>query len=117
MKEQLSSSERTWALIAHLASFAGYVLPLFGNIIGPVIVYALKKDDSAFVADQARESINFQISFVIYSVIAGILLVVLVGIILLAILPILQLIFVVIASVKASDGQYYRYPMTIRFLK
>ncbi|OEH92442.1 DUF4870 domain-containing protein [Bacillus solimangrovi] len=115
--QPVTKNERTWGLMAHLASFAGYILPLFGNILGPLIVYLIKKDESEFIADQARESLNFQISFLIYAIVSGFLIIILVGAFLLAILPILQLIFVIIAAIKANDGVNYRYPMTIRFIK
>lgn len=109
--------ERTWAMFCHLAALAKYVLPAFGNIIGPLVIWLIKKDQSWFVDDQGKESLNFQISMTIYLIIAGISIFVLIGIVLFPLLLILDLIFVVIAAIKANEGVPYRYPLTIRFIK
>ena len=114
--QEISKDDRTWAMFAHLAAIVGLVVP-FGHIIGPLIVWLLKRDQSAFIDDQGKESVNFQISFTIYMIISGILILLLVGIALLAILPILCVVFVIIAAIKSNEGVWYRYPLTIRFIK
>src|SRR4051812_28201730 len=74
-----TSDERTWAMVAHLSAFSGHFVP-FGHVIGPLLVWLLKRDTSAFVNDQAKEALNAQISVTIYGVVAGILCFFLIGI-------------------------------------
>ena len=119
----LSQDDKTWGLLSHLSSFAGYIIP-FGHIIGPVVVYFIKKDQSAFVADQAKEAINFQISVTIYAIVLAIVGFILsfvgIGFILwavLALLPVAQAIFAILAAIKANGGEAYRYPASIKLIK
>ena len=111
-----SKEERQWAMFCHLAALAGFVIP-FGNIIGPLILWVLKKDESSYIDYHGKESVNFQISISIYVVISLILILVLVGIVLLAGIGIMSIVFLVIAALKANDGVYFSYPLTIRFIK
>ena len=108
--------ERMWGMFCHLSALAGFIIP-FGNIIGPLVIYSLKKDEYAFVADQGKESLNFQISVLIYIGIGLITIVLLVGILFLIFIPLIAIILTVIAAVRANDGEYYRYPLCIRFIK
>lgn len=108
--------ERMWGMLCHLTALAGFIIP-FGNIIGPLIIYSMKKDEYAFVADQGKESLNFQISVLIYLAISLVLLLLVVGIMFLMVIPLIALILTVVASVRANDGEYYRYPLCIRFIK
>ncbi|GAA0349201.1 DUF4870 domain-containing protein [Bacillus horti] len=114
---QLSKEERMWGTLCHLSAFAIFLLPFGGNFLGPLVVYLLKKNDYPFVADQGIESLNFQISLLIYTVISAMLIIVLIGLIGLFLIPIIGFIFVVIASLRANDGVRYRYPFTIRILR
>jgi uncharacterized Tic20 family protein len=109
--------DRTWAMIAHLSALAGYTIVPLGNIIAPLIIWLVKKDQSWFVDDQAKEALNFQISMTIYAIISGILVIVLIGIALLIILYVVGVILIIIATIKANDGYQYRYPLTIRLIK
>lgn len=113
---QPQQEERTWAALCHAAAFATFVLPSFGSIIGPLVVWLIKKDVSPFVNDQGKEALNFQISCFIYFLIAGILCFILIGIPLLIALAVFWLIEVIVASVNASNGVAHRYPLTIRFV-
>jgi len=115
-EEAVSKDARTFGMLCHLLAFAGFVIPL-GNIIGPLIIWLLKKDEYPFVDDQGKESLNFQISLLIYLLISGILVIVVIGIVLLIALGIFMIIMVIIATIKANEGQKYRYPLTIRLLK
>lgn len=108
--------ERMWGMLCHLSALSGCVIP-FGNIIGPLIIYSMKKEEYAFVADQGKESLNFQFSMLTYLIISGIAVLFIVGIFLLIVVGLAALILTVIASVKANDGEYYRYPLTIQFIK
>jgi len=107
---------RMWAMVAHISALSGFVIP-FGNILGPLIVWLLKKNEMAFVADQGKEALNFNISMTIYAVIAGLLIFILIGFALLLILGIVWLVFVIMAAVKANEGIAYRYPLTLRLVK
>jgi len=108
--------ERMWGMLCHLSAFTGCVIP-FANIIAPLIIWLTQKDKSNFVEEHGRESLNFQISVTLYAFIAGILTVIGIGVIILAGLGIFNIIFLVIASINANDGNNYRYPFTIKFIK
>ncbi len=108
--------ENMWATLAHAGTFVGVVVP-FGNIIVPLAIMLLKKEESAYIAEHAKESLNFQISLSIYFIVAAILMLVLIGVLLAGVLAILWIIFVIKASQAAHTGQSYRYPMTIRLVK
>jgi len=115
MAQMDPKQEKTWGMLCHLSALTVFLFPL-GNIIGPLIVWLVKKDESSFVDDQGKESLNFQISFTIYCIIAAILIIVVIGIILLIALGIVFLILVIIAAVKANEGEEFRYPLTIRLI-
>ena len=107
---------RNWAMICHLSGLAGLVIPL-GNVLAPLIVWAIKKDDDPFIDDQGKEALNFQLTMTVCMIVSAILIVILVGFLLLAVLGIYALFMVIIASIKANDGVYYRYPLTIQFFR
>lgn len=109
------AQERTWGMVAHLAALVGFIIPL-GNVIGPLIVWMVKKDESSFVDEQGKESLNFQISVSIYAIVAALLIIVVIGIVLLIGLALLDLVLVVIAAVKTNNGEKFRYPLCIRFI-
>ncbi len=111
-----SSDLRTWCVLAHASALLGFFFPWAGHILAPLILWLIKRGDSPEIDAHGKESINFQLSMLIYSLISGILCLVLVGFVLLAILHILNVVFVIIASIRASEGKFYRYPFTIRFL-
>lgn len=108
--------ERMWGMLCHISALAGFVIP-FGNIIGPLIVYSMKKDQYAFVADQGKESLNFQISVLIYTLASVLLIFALIGFLFIIFVPLIALILTVVAAVRANDGEYYRYPLCIHFIK
>src|SRR5436853_7585812 len=111
-----SSDIRTWCVLCHAAALLGLFFHFLGHLLGPLIVWLVKRGDSPEIDAHGKESINFQLSMLIYSVISGILCLVLIGFALLAILHVLNVVFVIIASIRASEGNFYRYPLTIRFL-
>lgn len=108
-------NEKQWVLLSHLSGFAGFIFP-FGNILGPLLVYLLKKDQSVVIAEHAKEALNFQITITIYYIIAGILIFVIVGGFLLAVLVVVQIVLMIKAALEADKGIYYRYPLTFRFI-
>jgi len=107
---------RMWAMLCHLASLTKFATA-FGGIIGPLIVWIIKKDQYRFVDDHGKESLNFQISLLIYYAVSAILLCAVIGVVLLPAVAIFDIVFVIIASVKANSGESYRYPLTIRMVK
>ncbi|HHX87521.1 MAG TPA: DUF4870 domain-containing protein [Firmicutes bacterium] len=112
----LSQEEKTFGMLVHLSALAGYFIPA-GNIFGPLIVWLIKKDQLPYVDQQGKEAINFQISILIYAVVSAVLILVLIGVVLLIVVGLFNLIYIVIASVKANNGEDFRYPLTIRFIK
>ena len=112
-----SSNVRTWNVLCHASALAGFFVPWAGHILGPLIVWLAKRGDSAEIDEHGKESLNFQISMLIYNLIAGVLCLVLIGFVILGILHILNLVLVIVASIQASEGKFYRYPITIRLIK
>ncbi len=112
-----SSNIRTWCVLAHATALAGFFVPWAGHIVGPLIIWLAKRGDSPEIDAHSKESLNFQISMLIYNAIAAILCLVLIGFVILGLLHILNVIFVIIASIQASEGKLYRYPLAIRLIK
>lgn len=108
---------RSWAALCHASALLGVLVHFPGHLLGPLIVWLWKRDDAPELDAHGKEALNFQISMLIYNVIAAIFCLVLIGFLFLAVLWVLNAIFVIIASIQASDGKFYRYPMTIRFLQ
>ena len=100
---------RNLATLCHLGGLLGFLPAL--------IIWLLKKDDSPLIDDQGKEAINFQITMLICFIVSWLLIFVLIGVILLPIVVIFYLIMIIVASVKCSKGESYRYPICIRFLK
>jgi uncharacterized protein len=115
--EAVQKVERNWAMFAHLSSLLGWIGIPLANLIAPLVIWQVRKDDMPFAADQAKECLNFQISMTIYALISAVLALVLIGIFMLIALWVIDVIFTVIAAIKANDGVPYRYPLTIRFIK
>jgi uncharacterized Tic20 family protein len=115
--DKIQSESRLWAMLAHLTALSGFIGIPFGHILGPLIVWLVKKDQFPLVDDQGKESLNFQISMTIYGIVAGILTLVFIGFILLGALIIADIVLVILASIEANKGTAYRYPLTIRLIK
>jgi uncharacterized Tic20 family protein len=118
----LSNEERTWALAAHLSALSVYFTG-FGMILGPLIVWLVNKDSKPYAAAEAKEALNFNISWMIWGILWGIasfiLTFVLVGIVMwlaFGLFSIIWTILCIIGAIKANEGQGYRYPLTIRFI-
>jgi uncharacterized Tic20 family protein len=112
----LGMSERSYIALMHITQFAGIILPGLGFFV-PVILWMLNKDVNANVNATGKHIINFMISMVIYYAISGVLCCILIGIPMLIALGIMQIVFVIIATIKANNGETWRYPLTIDFLK
>ena len=111
-----TQSERDWAMFCHLSAFAGYFFP-FGGIIGPLICWMSRKDESAWVDANGKSSINFQLSVLLYTVLAIPLCFILIGIPIIIFLYLLELVCIVIASVRAAKGEVFKYPLSIPFVQ
>ncbi len=112
-----------WALIAHLSALSGLAFPVVGNIAGPLIVYLVKGDTMPFARQEAKEALNFNISWAIWVavlwVVAIVLMLVLVGFLLIPVAIIAHIAWVILAIVgalKANEGRPYRYPLTMRLI-
>jgi uncharacterized Tic20 family protein len=112
----LSETERNWAMLCHLSAFAGFFFP-FGGIIGPLICWLSRREESGWVNINGRNSINFQLSMLMYMVLAVPLCFIIIGIPIIAFLVTLKVICLIIASVKASKGELFRYPIVIPFIQ
>jgi uncharacterized Tic20 family protein len=108
---------RTWAAFIHASALLGVFLHFPGHLLPPLILWLIKRDDAPELDAHGKEAVNFQTSMLIYNVVAAIFCLVLVGFAFLAILWVLNTVFVIIAAIQASDGKFYRYPMTIRFIQ
>jgi uncharacterized Tic20 family protein len=106
--------ERLWAMLAHLLSFvAAY---LFLGFVAPLTVLLVFGPRSAYVRAHAVESLNFNLTWLLYAIIGVVLAFLLIGIPILIALGIAYLVLVIIASVRANNGEFFRYPLTIRFV-
>ncbi len=121
--EQINNNARMWAMFCHLAGLAGFIVPVvLSGIIAPLIVWQVKKDEHPFIDEQGKEALNFQISIALYAVIGvGVCIITCIGTILIPFVAgavyLVNLIFMIIAAIKANNGEHYRYPLCIRFIK
>ncbi|ARU90405.1 orotate phosphoribosyltransferase [Pseudomonas sp. M30-35] len=121
MEEQVpvptpSQDARQWAMFCHFAAFLGFVFP-FGNLVGPLVVWQIKKDLDPFVDEQGKEALNFQISITIAFMISMLLMLVVIGFVLTTLVAIVGVVLAIIGGIKANEGQSYRYPFCWRIVK
>jgi hypothetical protein len=132
MHSQLDETTRTWGMVCHLSALTGFIVP-FGFILAPLVVWLTQKNKHPFIAEQGKESVNFQFSIIIY--LSLFILVMIVGFnlrltfsfsfvslvifmsLVLAVPASLWLIATIVAAIKAYNGQFYRYPFNLRLLK
>ena len=112
-----ASNVRSVAAFCHASALLGVFIHFPGHLLPPLLIWLLKRDESPELDAHGKEAVNFQISMLIYNAIAAIFCLVLIGFVFLAILWVLNAVFVIIAAIQASDGKFYRYPMTIRFIQ
>jgi uncharacterized Tic20 family protein len=112
----IPETERNWAMFCHLSTFASLIIP-FGGIIGPLICWSSKKHESDWVDQNGKAALNFQLSVALYSLICIPLMFIIIGFVLFGAIIILELVCVIIASIKASRGEEYRYPLMIPFIQ
>lgn len=112
----VDKEQRTWAMLCHLSALAGFIIPM-GSIIGPLIVWLVKKDEMPLVAEHGRKSLNFQITMLIAYIVCFILMFAVIGVILLPIVAIFSFIMVVIGAIKTNDGKEFNYPFSLNLIK
>lgn len=108
--------ERMWAMLTHLSALTG-LFTVVGSLVGPLIIWQIQKDKSAFIDHHGKEAVNFNITIAIAAGVSFALFLLLIGFVLIWIVGAVWLIFTIIAGIKANNGEYYRYPVTIRFIK
>ena len=112
----LSNETRNWGMLCHLSALLGFVPPFIGVVLGPLAIWLIKGKEHPFIDANGRESLNFQISMLIYSAILSVTICIGIGLFLLPALWAVDVILIVVAAVKASGGAVYRYPLTIRLI-
>ncbi len=111
-----TTQETTWAMVCHLCGFAGFIFP-FGNLIAPLVVWAMKREKMPYVDEQGKEAVNFQLSITIYYIIALVLMLIVIGLFLLPVIAVFHIIAMVMASIETANGKPFRYPLTMRFIR
>ena len=109
-----------WAMFCHLAGLAWmitWLLPIIGGVVGTLIIWQVKKDDDPFIDKSGRQAFNFQLSMLIYFAVSALLCFVIIGFLLVPIVVVLNVIFTIMAAIRAGDGKYYKYPLSIGFIK
>ena len=112
----LSETERNWSMLCHLSAFAGFFFP-FGGIIGPLICWLTRKDESLWINNNGKASLNFQLSMLLYMILAIPLCFIILGFPIIFALVVLKVVCVIIASVKAPKGELFKYPLSIPFIQ
>lgn len=116
-KTEIPRDARQWAMICHLSALSGLLGNGIGFLVGPLLVWLIKKEDHPFIDRQGKEAVNFQITMFIVLFLSIILCLVLIGFLFLIVIGFVMVIFPIIAAVRANDGHEYRYPISIRFIK
>lgn len=108
--------DRQWKVILHLSGLCGLIIPYVGNILGPLVVWLMKKEEMPALEPEGRKVLNFQISWSIYIFLASLSLFFCVGAFLLPVVGLAWLVLLIIGAVKASNGEPYTFPLTIKML-
>ncbi|MBD3668138.1 MAG: DUF4870 domain-containing protein [Kangiella sp.] len=117
--EEIRGEEKTWSMFAHLAAFVAMVplVPVIGMVLGPLVVWLLKKDEMPLVAENGKRALNFNITMFIAYCAALILCIILIGIPILFGLIIFHFIVTILAAIKASEGGVYEYPFSMKLIQ
>jgi len=103
-----------FCMLMHFSQMAGYIVPVAGMVL-PIVMWASNKDESDIVDKHGKNILNWMISSLIYMVISTFLVFILVGIPLLFAIAICSVVFSIIGGIKANDGIFYKYPLSIKF--
>ena len=113
----LTNDETTLATVAHLGAFAAFMAPGVGNILLPLVIWLVKRDESEYIDLHAKEALNFQITVTILMAASGILAVIVIGFFFMLIIGLLTMALSITAAVKANRGELYEYPINFRLIK
>lgn len=108
---------RNWTVIAHLSPLAGVIVPVAGCVVGPLLVWLLKGKEDPQIEAHAKAALNFQISMLIYGVVAFALVFIIIGMFLMPVVGIFDLVCVILAAIKASNGELFKYPLSLKLIK
>jgi uncharacterized Tic20 family protein len=108
---------RKWAMACHITALVGLLGNGIGFLLGPLLVWMIKKEDHPFVDEQGKEAVNFQITMLLLSILAGLLIFLVIGLLLLPLVIVLDVVLTIIAAIKANEGEHYRYPFALRLIK
>jgi uncharacterized protein len=111
-----ASAVRTWEMFAHLSALAGLLVP-FGSFLGPFIIWQIKKNEFPSVEAHAKAALNFQLSCLIYGIVSALLIFLVIGFFLLVALCIFSLVCIIIATIKANNGESWKYPLSLTLIK
>jgi len=111
-----SAEARQWAMLCHFAAFFGLVFP-FGNLLGPLVVWQLKRESHPYVDAQGKEALNFQITLSLALMLCGLLAWLLIGFPLMALVSVVGLVLTVLGGIRANEGKPWRYPFCLRLLR
>lgn len=112
----MDQNTRTWAMLLHLSVFAGYLVPMLG-LLAPILIWQIKKNEMPELDAHGKMVVNFLISMFIYFLVSFVLVFVVIGIFLLFALSIVGIVFPIIGGLKASNGELWKYPLVLPFLK
>ena len=110
---ELTSEAKSWAVLCHLSALSGLLTGGLGFLVGPLVIWLVKRNDHPFIDDQGKESLNFQISLLIYILLLSCTII---GIPIALVLIVADIVLTIVAAVRASNGMVYRYPLTIRLI-
>ena len=110
-----SSDERTWSVVVHLSALSALFIPL-GHLLGPLVIWLIKRGEMPMVDRHGKEALNFQITVTLASFVCGLLYFVGIGVILLFVLLVADAVLIIMAAIKTSRGEAFRYPLTWRLI-
>src|SRR6056297_2201348 len=108
----VTDEEQTWGVLLHASAFCGLLVP-FGNVLGPLLVWLIKRDESRFIDESGKNALNFQLTWTMLMLGALLSLLVGVGLLLVPAVGVAWLVIVVLATVRASEKEVYEYPLTL----
>ena len=108
---------RKWAMLCHIMALVGLLGNGIGFVLGPLLVWMVKKEDHPFVDEQGKEAVNFQITMLLLAIVCFLLMFLVIGLVLLPIVLIVAVVSSVIGAIKSNEGEHYRYPFSLRLIK
>ena len=113
----VSKDARTWVMLCHLSALVGLLGNGTGFLLGPLVVWLVKKNDDPFIDEQGKEAVNFQLTMFLAALVSGILIFVIIGVFLLFVVAIFATVLSIIGAIKASEGEHFKYPFALRLVK